>query len=336
MPVDNLPELPAQRQFPGLHAGFWRRVAAWVVDALILAVVHWGLLLLFAPWLLVPWALLGAGRFGLLPHLFEWGLQPFGIVVWWLYFALFESSSLQATPGKLVIGLQVTDAYGRRVGFGRASGRYFGMYVSTLILCIGYLLAGWTARRQALHDVMAGCCVVRKTGFDAWRAWSVADASAMSDAAPAVPPVRSTSMPGWAIGLIVIAGVFVIGIPAAALVAAIAVPAYQDYTVRAEVAQGLALTERTRALVGEYIGTRGALPDDNAALGLPRPGAIHARYVTSVAVSSGRVVVTYGNQANAWINGGHVVIAPSGNAARLHWRCSSPDIRVRYLPSSCR
>lgn len=336
MSVDKLPELPAQRHFPGLHAGFWRRVAAWIVDAVILAVVHWGLLLLFAPWLLVPWALLGASHFASMPRLFEWGLQPFGIVAWWLYFALFESSSLQATPGKLVIGLQVTDAYGRRIGFGRASGRYFGMYVSTLILCIGYLLAGWTARRQALHDVMAGCCVVRKAGLEAWRGWLAAGVAATPDAAPAVPRVRSTAMPGWAIGLIVLAGVLVIGVPAAAIVAAIAVPAYHAYAVRAEVAQGLALTERTRALVGEYIGTRGALPPDNAALGLPRPGAMRARYVTSVAVTGGKVVVTYGNQANAWISGGHVVIAPSGNAARLHWRCSSPDIRVRYLPSSCR
>ena len=78
------------------------------------------------------------------------------------------------------------------------------------------------------------------------------------------------------------------------------------------------------------------MPDNNGALGLPQPGAINARYVSSVRVTGGKVVVTFGNDADVRIRGGHVVIAPVGNAAALHWQCSSPDIRERYLPEGCR
>ena len=62
--------------------------------------------------------------------------------------------------GKRAMGIKVTDDYGRRIGFGRASGRFFGKIVSGLIFYIGFMLAGWTSRKQALHDMMAGSLVV--------------------------------------------------------------------------------------------------------------------------------------------------------------------------------
>jgi uncharacterized RDD family membrane protein YckC len=86
-----------------------------------------------------------------------------GLVIGWLYFALQESSAAQATLGKRAMALKVTDDYGRRIGFGRASGRFFGKIISGVILFIGYALAGWTARKQALHDMLAGTLVVFDT-----------------------------------------------------------------------------------------------------------------------------------------------------------------------------
>jgi uncharacterized RDD family membrane protein YckC len=83
-----------------------------------------------------------------------------GTLIFWLYFALFESSSKRATPGKMAIGIVVTGMNGERISFGRATGRTFGKYISSLILCFGYFMAGWTEKRQALHDVMAGTLVV--------------------------------------------------------------------------------------------------------------------------------------------------------------------------------
>lgn len=80
----------------------------------------------------------------------------------WVYFAAMESSSLQGTFGKVVIGIKVTDISGARISFGRASGRYFGKFISTIILDIGWLMAAFTTKKQALHDSMADCLVVNR------------------------------------------------------------------------------------------------------------------------------------------------------------------------------
>jgi len=80
----------------------------------------------------------------------------------WLYYALMESSKNQGTLGKMALGLKVTDMEGNRVSFGRATGRYFGKIISGMIMMIGYILAGLTEKKQALHDIMASCLVVKK------------------------------------------------------------------------------------------------------------------------------------------------------------------------------
>jgi uncharacterized RDD family membrane protein YckC len=85
-----------------------------------------------------------------------------GIVAVWLYFALMESSPKQATLGKMACGLLVTNLKGQRIGFGQASGRYFGMFISCLTLLIGFLMCTWTEKKQCLHDMMAGCLVLQK------------------------------------------------------------------------------------------------------------------------------------------------------------------------------
>ena len=85
-----------------------------------------------------------------------------GILITWIYYAAFESSRHQATLGKMALGLRVTDCYGRPISYGRASARYFGKLLSSLILGLGYLMAAFTERKQALHDIMAGCLVIKK------------------------------------------------------------------------------------------------------------------------------------------------------------------------------
>lgn len=326
MNASSPPLLPVHVQAPDLHAGFWLRVVAYLVDGVVLATVFLVLYLAVSRTLALP---VDAGGWLAWRVLVAWQLAP------WLYFALFEASPLQATPGKLALGLAVTDERGHRIGFGRASARFFGKLVSGLVFGIGYLLAGWSARKQALHDLMAGCCVVRKPGLAAWRNHESTESEGEGTAA-STAVVPSPGMPGWAIALVVLGVVVFVGLPLAAMFAAIGIPLYQARGLRAEVAQGVQLTERARALVGEYILQRGVLPSDNGVVGLPRPEAIHASYVTSVRVQQGQVVVTYGNQANAVLNGGRVVLSPVGNAALLHWRCASPDIEVRYLPAACR
>ncbi|WP_313919406.1 RDD family protein [Tahibacter sp.] len=122
-----------------IHAGFWRRFAAYTLDNLIL---------------IIPAMILG-----IIPIL---GILLF-YVGRWLYFALLESGPNQATLGKQAFGLKVTDDYGMPITFGRATGRFFGGAVSNIILYIGYMMAGFTERKQALHDLMANTCVVFNT-----------------------------------------------------------------------------------------------------------------------------------------------------------------------------
>ncbi len=85
-----------------------------------------------------------------------------GLIVNWLYNALMESSATQGTLGKMALGIIVTDMNGDRISFGKATGRFFGKIISSLILCIGFLMCAWTENKQCLHDMMAGCLLYKK------------------------------------------------------------------------------------------------------------------------------------------------------------------------------
>jgi len=85
------------------------------------------------------------------------------LILTWLYFAGMESSARQATFGKSVMSLHVTNYDGQRISFGHATGRFFAKIISGLIpLAIGYIMAGFTEKKQALHDLIAGTLVLKK------------------------------------------------------------------------------------------------------------------------------------------------------------------------------
>lgn len=94
------------------------------------------------------------------PETILWVAAIAGGVSSWLYYAIMESSSKQATLGKMACGLLVTNFQGERIGFGQASGRYVSKIVSSLTLFIGFIMCAWTKNRQCLHDMMAGCLVL--------------------------------------------------------------------------------------------------------------------------------------------------------------------------------
>jgi uncharacterized RDD family membrane protein YckC len=141
-----------------VYAGFWLRFAAIFVDGLV-----------FLPLTIVSLVLQSAEKSAddtsvkVTLALIIVLVALFSLVVRWLYFALMESSAWQATLGKKLIGLRVTDMACQRIGFGRATGRYFGKILSALIFMIGFMMAGWTERKQALHDMIAGTLVVRNS-----------------------------------------------------------------------------------------------------------------------------------------------------------------------------
>jgi uncharacterized RDD family membrane protein YckC len=183
-----------------IHAGFWRRCAAMMIDGLLIGVAMG--VLQVALGIGTAGALAGQQLGAALGMVALFTLAAF--VGQWLYFALFESAAMQATPGKRALGLKVVDDGGHRIGFGRASGRYFGKIVSGLILNIGYLLAGWTARKQALHDLMAGTLVVFR---------SVEPGQALPTERPPMPWY------GWLVNLVLV-GACLLGVLAFSMFAA--------------------------------------------------------------------------------------------------------------------
>jgi len=132
-----------------LYAGFWKRALASIID---------GTILYASQAVLLSWFLFNELESGSLENLFF----VFSLLLGWLYSALTECSAKQATIGKMVLGIQVTDLSGRRIGFGQATGRFFGKYISAAILFIGFFMAAFTEKKQALHDMMARCLVVNK------------------------------------------------------------------------------------------------------------------------------------------------------------------------------
>src|SRR4051794_28390998 len=121
------------------YAGFWKRFVAYIIDLIILGIVG-GILT----------AILGRSGSGLD---FLLGLG---------YAGYFESSEYQATPGKMAMGIKVTDLDGNRISPGRAIGRYFAKILSWITLTIGFIMAGFTEKKQALHDMIASTLVVVK------------------------------------------------------------------------------------------------------------------------------------------------------------------------------
>ncbi len=89
-------------------------------------------------------------------------LFPFFLIFIWCYYAGLESSPLQATIGKLAVGLYITDEKGERISFGRATARHFAKIISNMMLLLGNCLAGWTSKKQALHDIISGCLVLKR------------------------------------------------------------------------------------------------------------------------------------------------------------------------------
>lgn len=152
------------------YAGFWKRVAAYLLDGIILYIPSLLIERLFdgtAARASLQQALdRGAGDASVLlaaEHQYYLAMWPAivlsGLMVW-LYFALCESSAWQATIGKRALGIRVTDLHGQRISFPRALGRYLAKLLSAFLLCIGFLMVAWTQRKQGLHDLLANTLVL--------------------------------------------------------------------------------------------------------------------------------------------------------------------------------
>jgi len=317
---------------PSVFASFWIRVGATLIDQVIII----GSMLLLG---------LITALSALMPPL----MILLGILIWiasfvgpWLYAALFESSAMQATPGKKAIGLKVTDLQGNRISFGRATGRHFAEIITGLTLFVGYVMVAFTQKRQSLHDMIAGTVVVA----------AGTEPAQVANAPPAKP------MSPWGI-----AGIFLLAfIPFFGLIAAIAIPAYQDYTVRSQVSEGLMIARDFKGEVELFVEETGRWPADLAEAGLEADAersVDSSRYLEGIDISNGTITLTYGKGANRVMQRKRLSLRPyvDENGAVL-WLCGRaaepPDayfdledggtesdrgitsLPDKHLPSACR
>lgn len=301
----NPPQAKLGRDDPDdpLYAGFWRRFAAHWLDLIIVYILMFvvGIVLGFAG------AAIGAAA-GI--------VSPFVILATvWLYFALMHSSARQATLGKMAFGIKVTDAQGERISFLRATGRYFSTWVSSFLLAIGYLMAAFTSRKQALHDMMAGTLVVR------------------SDAPP-------ESVQGGGGTMRVTAGVFVVvlllgPLPVIGIMAAVAIPAYQDYLSRSQLTESVSEARIARAAIEEHYARRQELPKSLDEAGYRPASALVSRVSATLSGPTIEVRVQPAPAVAAGRNGAVLMRSPAPPAA-FEWRCLGDGIPNKYLPANCR
>lgn len=131
------------------YAGFWFRAVAATIDGVLCQVAFVLLLILLS--------LIAQVHIPTAPV----GYVVFGLLTQWLWFTFPESSGWQATLGKKILGLRVTDEQGGRISFGRANARYWSKILSALLLFIGFIMVAFTDKKQGLHDKIAGTLVLK-------------------------------------------------------------------------------------------------------------------------------------------------------------------------------
>ena len=291
-------------------AGFWKRFIAYIIDAILFS-------LAFA--LII--SMLGGSIFSFnseSPTAFgAAGIYLMDYPAWWLYFALMESSNSQGTIGKKIMGIKVTDREGQPVRFAQATGRHFSAVISQMIFSIGYLMAAFTARKQALHDMVAGTLVVN------------------SRYGPAQVKVANESPgTGMSVGSIIAVVLLVLIIPVGGILAAIAIPAYQDYTIRSRVVEAITETKPVQLSITEYAATSGYWPNTLQQAGITQAQLSTNNYQILLAGNGSYQIIFKQPEI---LSESRITFTPQlNNSGGYEWQCNSTDLKESQLPPECR
>ncbi|QJR09948.1 hypothetical protein DSM104443_00999 [Usitatibacter rugosus] len=292
--------LAAEDSGEAIYAGFWRRFSAYWLDAVLVNVISFAI------------------TFGLVTMKpgFDLLATLVGIALAWLYYSLMHSSSRQATLGKMAFGIKVTDLEGERISFLRATGRHFAAWVSAVLLLVGFVMAAFTERKQALHDMMASTLVVRK------------------DASPEEAAAGSGTMKlTWGVWvMIVLLGPLPMW---GGIVAAISIPAYQDYLSRSKMVEVVATGNAAKSAVQQFHAKNGKLPATLEEAGFVQPMSPNVG-ATRLSVQGPKVVIGVMPRGMPPSVGEGEVLFTADAANPVTWTCSPGGIKSRFLPPNCR
>lgn len=346
MPPSALESRPATRQTDGLEAayaasahdasatggidhddvvdaGFLRRLAALMIDGVLLTIATYAIVFLMLIVIGVGVGgiteLFGASAGGEPPSgplliVFVLGFYVFPFLLRGSYYVLFTRSAWQATPGKRAVGIKVVDLDGQRISTGRATGRWFAAALSYMTLYIGFLMAAFTDRKQALHDMVAGTRVVDQ--------WAYTDH----------PERQQRGLGGCAIAALIGIGLlfvaFVVGI-----VAAVSLPAYQEYSQRAQLAGVVAEAEALKLPVAEFRANTDRCPSSIEEIGVAEPSNPLIAKTSLGEMNEGQCTIQFelGGTANASFSGEYLWFSLEESGA---WRCSG-SMADKLLPPLC-
>lgn len=277
-----------------VYAGFWVRFGALIIDNVI---VYAATIAITA---LAMFAVASIGSTEMVGIASVGGWLAFFVGAFF-YFTLMESDERGATLGKRAFKLRVVTVDGHeRIGYGRAVGRFFAHGISSLILYIGFLIQPFMPRKQALHDMICGTAVVAR-----------GQASSVL------------------VGVTIVLGLLApIG-----LIAAIAIPAYQDYSVRAKVSEALIAASPAQSAVAAYVAERQTVPKSLAEAGVDIPSTSRVRDIT-INPRNATLTVTL---AFSPLAGKRIQLVPQRADGQITgWQCRRGTVASKYLPASCR
>lgn len=299
-----------------VYAGFWRRAGAFVLDSLILGFGFYAVIAIIFVAMMFTGAATDFDANN--PPVWVMGAYLAVVVLYYLvaamYYSLQESSVHQASVGKRALGIKVTDAEGRRLTRGKALARWFSATLSYLTLYIGFVMSAFTQRKQALHDVVASTLVVDR--------WAYTEHTA-----------RQQRHVG---ALAVILSLVLVAVPVLGILAAIAIPAYQDYLHRAKVFEAFTQVQTLQAAVESFRDSNAQCPK-NGDTGIGPSASYAGKYIAGIeagSFDSGNcgLQAKFAESAGPLLSGKSLwlELGEDGN-----WTCGG-DIKPIHLPIQCR
>lgn len=285
---------------PQIFAGVFRRAVAHLLDRVLTIAVSVALVL----------ALGGAD-----PGMDGLGSLGIGgaLLIMLLYAPIMESSRWQATLGKIAMNAKVVNAEGERIGFWRAMARHLMAFFSSFLM-IGYAMAAFTERRQTLHDRVSDSLVVMRS----------ADAASVRTAKPLDTDV----------GGIVMMIILVISVPMVGILAAVAIPAYQDYTNKAKVAEAYQQSQEAARMISAYYARNQALPLTVQEAGFTPT----SQYIASMDIDDAGLLTTQVKLGTTQKARLFLAAQPAGDSpvAGLRWTCKGDGAAPIVFPAACR